>query len=642
MAHDKVIDELKQFLALLLQEKHEDLQQYKHSLSGTSLNERRKQGICWYPVTIEKTQFDSGERLLVKVNRPKEHQESHGFQSGKLVSLFVNTGQKGEEEQAINGVVNQVKGQEMLITINADKVPEWINDGKAGVQLLFDENSYLEMERAMRLMIEGTHERTVSLRNILLGDGVARFDETSHPYRVSRLNDSQNAALQKVLSANDLAIVHGPPGTGKTTTLVEAIIQTLKTEPQVLVCAPSNAAIDLLVEKLDAAGVNALRIGHPARVTQENLNHTLDSRIAHHPNYRDLKMVKRRIDELRDMAFKFKRNFGPEERQQRRELLEEADALKGEAGQLSFYITNDIISNAQVIATTLVGAANQAVRDRKFKTVFIDEAAQALEPATWIPILKAQRVIFAGDHCQLPPTIKSQQAAKGGLETTLFEKAISRNQADVMLTEQYRMNIAIMTFSSRQFYKGQLEAHPLVATQKMFPDDLPVEFIDTAGCGYFEQNDNESHSICNKEEAELVVRHFRQYQELVRLTTGQDELGSIGVISPYRAQTVYLKQLFGFLPDDESANQLTINTVDSFQGQERDIIYISLTRSNEKGIIGFLSDTRRMNVAMTRARKKLVVVGDSATMGNHPFYSAMLDYFSEIGAYRSAFELQGE
>lgn len=641
MAHDKVIDELKKVLTLLLQEKHEDLQQYKHSLSGTSLAERRKQGICWYPVAIEKTQFDSGERLLVKVSRPKEHQESHGFQSGKLVSLFVNTGQKGEEEQTVNGVVNQVKGQEMLITINADKVPEWINDGKAGVQLLFDENSYLEMERAMRLMIEGTHERTVSFRNILLGDGEAQFNAI-HPFVSPCLNASQNEALQKVLSANDLAIVHGPPGTGKTTTLVEAIIQTLKTEPQVLVCAPSNAAIDLLVEKLDAAGVNALRIGHPARVTQENLNHTLDSRIAHHPNYRDLKMVKRRIDELRDTAFKFKRNFGPEERQQRRELLEEADALKGEAGQLSFYITNDILSNAQVIATTLVGAANQAVRDRKFRTVFIDEAAQALESATWIPILKAQRVIFAGDHCQLPPTIKSQQAAKNGLEQTLFEKAIQRNQADVMLKEQYRMNVAIMTFSSRHFYQSQLVAHPLVATQKLFADDLPVEFIDTAGCGFFEQNDNESHSVCNKEEAELVVRHFRLYQQLVRASTGNDELGSIGVISPYRAQTVYLKQLFSFLPDDESSDKLTVNTVDSFQGQERDIIYISLTRSNEKGIIGFLSDTRRMNVAMTRARKKLVIVGDSATMGNHPFYGAMLDYFGEIGAYRSAFEFAGE
>jgi superfamily I DNA and/or RNA helicase len=637
MSHDPVVEELKQVQSLLMMEKNEDLHQYKMAMNSTSLHERRKQGVCWYPVTIEKTQFDSGERLLVKVSRPKEHRESHAFQSGKLVSLFVNTGQKGEEELTVNGVVNQVKDQEMLITINSDKVPAWINDGKAGVQLLFDENSYLEMERAMRLMIEGIQDRTVYLRNVLLGQAVAQFDEI-HPFTSPKLNESQNEALQKVLAAKDVAIVHGPPGTGKTTTLVEAIVQTLKAEPQVLVCAPSNAAIDLLVEKLDAAGVNVLRIGHPARVTQENLNHTLDSLIANHSNYKDLRMVKRCIDELRDQAFKFKRNFGTEERQQRRELLEEADSLKKEAGQLSFYITSDILSNAQVIATTLVGAANPAVRDRKFRTVFIDEAAQALEPATWIPILKVQRVIFAGDHCQLPPTIKSQQAAKGGLEVTLFEKVIQRNQADVMLKEQYRMNVAIMTFSSRHFYHHQLTAHPLVATCKLFDDDMPVEFIDTAGCGYFEQNDNDSQSICNKEEAELLVRHFRQYMQLAKMTTGKEDIGSIGVISPYRAQTVYLKQLLGHLPDDESCERLSVNTVDSFQGQERDIIYISLTRSNEKGIIGFLSDTRRMNVAMTRARKKLVVIGDSATMGNHPFYSEMLDYFNEIGAYRSAFE----
>lgn len=620
---------------LLLREKHEDLQQYKYLMAGTSLHERRKQGILWYPVLIEKTKFDNGERLLVKVSRPREHSDAHSFQSGKLVSLFVNNGQNAEERFSVHGVVNQVWDSEMVITLNADEMPDWIKDGKLGVQLLFDENSYLEMERAMRLVIDTNDERLMRLRSVLLGDTEAAF---SDPFVVSspRLNASQNQAMNNVLAAYDVAIVHGPPGTGKTTTLVESIVQTLKAEPQVLVCAPSNAAIDWVVEKLFAAGVNVVRIGHPARVTQENLDRTLDAQTARHLSFKDLKMVKRRADELRDTALKFKRNFGPAEREQRRLCLIEADALKKEASQLQFYITSDILSRAQVVATTLVGAANPVIRDRKYGTVFIDEAAQALEPAAWIPITKARRVVFAGDHCQLPPTIKSVQAAKEGLEVTLFEKAIQRNRADVMLTEQYRMNVPIMTFASRYFYQSQLLANPAVATWKVFPDDMPVEFIDTAGCGFFEKREGDSHSISNPEEAQLVIKHFTQYLDTLRLCADAMSV-SVGIISPYKAQTVLLKELLHGLDAEGITN--SVNTVDSFQGQERDVVYISLVRSNEKGSIGFLSDIRRMNVAMTRARKKLVVVGDSATMGNHPFYGALLDYFTEINAYRSAFEI---
>ncbi|MFT3739237.1 MAG: AAA domain-containing protein [Breznakibacter sp.] len=636
MPQPSIIEELKKTQSLLLREKQEDLQQYKFLMAGTSLHERRKQGILWYPVGIEKTRFDSGERLLVKVSRPREHTEGHSFQSGKLVSLFMNNGQKGEERFSVNGVVNQVWESEMLLTLNADGMPDWIKDGKLGVQLLFDENSYLEMERAMRLVIEPNDERLARLRSVLLGDAEASFSGV-HEITSQRLNPGQNKAMNNVLAAEDVAIVHGPPGTGKTTTLVETIAQTLKTEPQVLVCAPSNAAIDLVVEKLHSTGINVVRIGHPARVTQENLDRTLDAQTARHLSFKDLRMVKRRAEEVRDIALKFKRSFGPEEREQRRLLLDEADALKKEASQLQFYITGDILSKAQVIATTLVGAANPVIRDRKYGTVFIDEAAQALEPATWIPITKARRVVFAGDHCQLPPTIKSVQAAKEGLEATLFEKAIQRNHADVMLKEQYRMNIPIMAFSSRYFYKGELEANPSVAAWKIFPGDFPVEFIDTAGCGFFEKREGDGHSICNPEEAQLLVKHFTQYLETA-LLNGCTGAGTIGIISPYKAQTVLLKEMLNGSALEEE-NSLSINTVDSFQGQERDVIYISLVRSNEKGTIGFLNDIRRMNVAMTRARKKLVVIGDSATMGNHPFYGSLLDYFGEIGAYRSAFEL---
>lgn len=639
MAHIDLEEELKTLLALLKQEKEEELAQYNFKMSGTSLVERRKQGLCLYPVRIEKTSFDSGERLLVKISRTKEHQETHLFQSGKPIRLFSNAA-NNHDEDSVNGVVNFVKDQEMLITLNCDDLPEWIYRGYLGVHLLFDEISYREMENTVNYLLKTNDKRVNQLKEILLGEAEAKFDEIS-PITSPLLNNSQNEALNLVNRAQDVAIIHGPPGTGKTTTLVEAIIKVLKEEPQVLVCAPSNTAIDLLVEKLSEKQIEVLRIGNPARVTQELLSKTLDARIAHHTYYKDLKDVRKKAEEFRNMAQKYKRNFGYEERQQRKLLYAEADRYKDEAEQLEFFISNDIISKAQVIACTLVGANSYALKGKKYRTVFIDEAAQALEPASWIPIVKTERVIFAGDHCQLPPTIKSFKAAREGLNITLFEKAIKRNKADVMLTEQYRMNTTIMNFPSRQFYNNQLLANELVANQRVWPKDLAVEFIDTAGCGFFEQDDQETHSICNNEEAELLAKHFISYIGRVENMGLLHEISDTGIISPYKAQVSVIQDLIQGneqVPHGIGSN-ISINTVDSFQGQERDIIYISMVRSNEKGEIGFLSDIRRMNVAMTRARKKLVIIGDSATICSDPFYDKLIDYVNETGGYRSAFEV---
>ncbi|UII28778.1 AAA domain-containing protein [Fulvivirga maritima] len=632
-------DDFKHLAALLKKEKEEDLLQYKLKMTGTSFNERRKQGVCWYPVFLDRTKFDAGERLVVKVSRPKEHTESHMFSSGKLVSLFSTAGDNSETEETVSGVVNYVNKQEMMITLNHDFAPDWLRDGNLGVQLLFDESSYREMEKVLKYLAKTDSGRINQLKKILLGGSEAGFkklDQLNSP----GLNPSQNDALNLVNRAQDVAIIHGPPGTGKTTTLIEAILQTLKQERQTLVCAPSNAAVDLLVEKLGEHGVNVLRIGHPARVTEETLSKTLDVKVAHHPDYKELKNLKRKAEEYRSLGKKYKRNFGHAERQQRRMLLDEARSLKDDADQLSYYITNDILNKSQVIACTLVGASNNVIKGISFNTVFIDEAAQALEPACWIPIIKAERVIFAGDHQQLPPTIKSFQAAKEGLEVTLFEKAIKNNKADVMLKEQYRMHTDIMNFSSSIFYNNELIANKNVASWTVFEGDLAVEFIDTAGCGYFEQVDPESKSSFNKEEAELLGTHLKQYIEQIEAVGKIDEVESVGVIAPYKAQT---GALVDHLLDNKHLpesiiDKTDINTIDSFQGQERDIIYITLVRSNEKGEIGFLSNTRRMNVAMTRARKKLVVIGDSATIGQHEFYAAFLDYVNEIGAYKSAFE----
>lgn len=640
MPRKDIQEELKHLLSLLKKEKEEDLLVYKRKMTGTSLNERRNQGVCWYPVNLEKTKFDTGERLLVKISRPPEHRESHMFQSGKLVSLFSNAGKNHENSELVNGVVNQVNEHEILMTLNSDTIPEWIEDGYLGVQLLFDENAYREMENTIKYLIKSKEERINQLKGILLGGGEAQFEQ-GVPISRSGLNDSQNKALNLIRDAQDVAIVHGPPGTGKTTTLVHAILDILKEEAHVLVCAPSNAAVDLFVEKLDAEGVNVVRIGHPARVTQNILSNTLDARKAHHSDYRNLKSLRKKANEFRSLAKKYKRNFGHTEREQRKMLFAEASRFKEEAEHLEFYIINSILSSAQVIASTLVGANNYNLKGMNFRTVFIDEAAQALEPAAWIPIIKSERVIFAGDHFQLPPTIKSYEAAKQGLEETLFEKAIKRNKADVMLQEQYRMHEKIMNFSSSYFYNNQLFPNEKVRTWKVFDEDVPVEFIDTAGTGFFEQVDQETKSSYNKEEAKLLFRHFQIYLDQIQSSGKMDEVQNIGIISPYKAQVGLLKDQFDdvYKEDENLMSKVAINTVDSFQGQERDIIYISLVRSNEKGGIGFLSDTRRMNVAMTRAKKKLVIVGDSATIGQHEFYEKFLDYINKIDAYRSAFEM---
>jgi ATP-dependent RNA/DNA helicase IGHMBP2 len=639
MARKDIQEELTRLVNLIQQEKQEDLKQYNLRMQSTSFTEKRKKGVCWYPIRIEKTSFTSAERPIIRISRNTEHRESNLFQSGKPVQLFSNSSNNSEDLESVNGVINQVRDHDMLITLNANDLPEWTYNGKLGVQLLFDENTYKEMEFGLKKLLSATDGRIEELKNILLGTQEAEFIPHSSVL-IPELNQSQNLALNKVLTAKDVAIIHGPPGTGKTTTLIQSIIQTLKTENQILVCAPSNAAIDLIAEKLWQENIAIVRIGHPARVTEEMLSSTLDANITRHQRYKELKTLRKSAEEYKNLGHKYKRNFGPSEREQRRLMLDEARRYRAEADLLADYIKDDILDKTRVIATTLVGANNYALKGKQFSTVFIDEAAQGLEPASWLPILKSERVIFAGDHCQLPPTIKSFDAAKKGLEITLFEKAINRNNADIMLTEQYRMNKQIMVFSSRQFYKNQLTANKNVMDWIIFPDDLAMEFIDTAGCGFFEETQPESRSSMNPEEMNLLFKHLSNYIENLEPLNLLESIENIGIISPYKAQVSLMQETFHENKPftDEFRKKIAINTIDSFQGQERDIIYISLVRSNDKGEIGFLADTRRMNVAMTRARKKLVIIGDSATIGNHPFYNEFLDYVNEIGAYKSAFE----
>jgi predicted DNA helicase len=453
------------------------------------------------------------------------------------------------------------------------------------------------------------------------------------------LNVAQQAAVEKILSAQSLAIVHGPPGTGKTTTLVRAIKALIQQErQQVLVVAPSNAAVDLLSEKLTDAGLNVVRVGNPARVSEGQMALTLDSKMAVHNSMKEMKRLRKQAAEYRDMAQKYKRSFGREEREQRKALFAEARNISREVERTEQYIIDDVLSKADIITATLVGANHYSIRHLQYQTVVIDEGGQALEPACWIPLLKARKVVMAGDHCQLPPTIKSEEAAKGGLGTTLMEKCVALHpEAVVLLEEQYRMHETIMGFSSSEFYDNRLMAHPAVAHRLLFPGDQPLLFIDTAGCGYEEKW--EGTSISNPEEAMFLVKHLSGLVNQLKTLNTETTFPSIAVISPYKHQVEVLKGQVAERPElMDLGSVLAVNTIDSFQGQERDVVYISMTRSNAESVIGFLSEVRRMNVAMTRARKKLVVIGDSATLSQFPFYADFIAYAQEQHAYQSAWE----
>lgn len=636
-------DQLKNTFRLLKIEWEEDLAQYKKKFLYTSIADKKEEGVCWYPVYLKKFKIGHGERVIIELERPDTNY-AHIFQSGKSVSIFST--QEGFHHQRINGVINQVKKEVMVVTIQVDEIPEWMHKGKMGVDLLFDEASYREMEYTMKAVIKAEKGRIGELKHILLGEQAASFD-TKLFENNPLLNSSQNNAVALVSNAKDVAIIHGPPGTGKTTTLVSAIAQSLERYPQVLVCAPSNAAVDLLVEKLIEKNIATLRLGHPARVDDAILNQTLDAKLAMHESYRDLKKVKKSAEEYRKLAFKYKRSFGPEERAQRKRLLDEAGRLKDEAEQLEDYITHDVFQRTQVFATTLVGASSHALKGMEFPVVFIDEAAQGLEPATWIPILKAKKVVMAGDHCQLPPTIKSNDASKAGLSETLFEKVIKR-QANVsqMLQEQYRMPETIMGFSSRYFYHSGLTAASNTLTHFLQENEPVMEFIDTAGAGYQDQQEQESLSTYNPDEAKFTLQHLENLLKRVGIGTIKTQGWTIGLIAPYRAQVRKFNELIFesyAYPNLRSFSELlTIDSIDGFQGQERDIIVISLVRSNSKGEIGFLSDVRRMNVALTRAKRKLVVIGDSATLCTHEFYREFLDYVEEKGCYKSVYEFMEE
>lgn len=628
------LDQIKELLNLLRAEQDYARARQHESLEETPLKQRCDQGLSLYPLALRQQDVGLGGRPILEFGLS---QNPGGFQPGQTVSLF----SQAVNEAPVTGVIQRGGEGWLRVYLNAPEAPEWLDEGKLGLNLYDDETTWKAMFHVLEQLVK-TDDRQLQRRlQVLLGAEPARFLPIRPPL-AEGLNASQREALQRVLAAEDLALIHGPPGTGKTTTLVQAIEAVIATEKQVLICAPSNTAVDLLTRALGRRGRRVLRLGHPARMQEDVWPWTLDEQAAAHPNARVLLELRKEIGRLRKQAGRFRRSFGPAEREERRSLYAEARKLGRELAELEAQIVASLLERAEAICCTLVGADLPLLRQRSFGTVFIDEAAQALEGACWIPIQRARRVVMAGDHCQLPPTIQNPAVAKA-LGTTLFEKAIARQpDAGVMLQTQYRMHETIMGFSSLHFYQGRLVADAAVAHRTLQPAadeqaavNRPMEWIDTAGCGFEEVRVAGSQSLANPEEAALLWRHLQQ------LTQDPDfpaEPLSLGVIAPYRQQVNVLKQGLAGCEGLPATLTIEVETVDSFQGQERDIIYLSLVRSNDDGEIGFLHDLRRINVALTRARKKLVIFGDSATLSQHAFYKELQEYVEAYGHWQSAWD----
>jgi superfamily I DNA and/or RNA helicase len=639
------MDYFKQLADLLKTEQAEDRRMYQQLAESTTVAQRREAGLAWFPVAIRDTELGRGDYLTVEVERTSNTDLPHQLRFGAPAALFSNHDAGNDR---VEGTISFQGGNRLKLTLRTDELPDWTRNGRLGIDLLFDDNSYTEMFSALRQAAGLTEKREEGrLVRVLTGQEDPKFGEIAAAPS-ARLNASQQDAVEKILAAEDLAIVHGPPGTGKTTTLVQAIVAlSVRDKGPVLVVAPSNTAVDLLSERLTDAGLNVLRVGNPAKVSEQLQSLTLDSRMAQHVAMKEIKRLKKKAAEFRDMAHKYKRSFGPAEREQRKALFDEARNILNEVERMEQYILDDILSRAQIVTATLVGANHYTVRGLRYATAVIDEAGQALEPACWIPALKARRLVLAGDHCQLPPTIKSDSAARGtaeapgsGLGLTLLEKLVQRHPGAVVLLDvQYRMHEQIMGYPSGHFYENRLRAHTTVAGHTIFDGSPALTFIDTAGCGFDEKA--EGTGISNPEEAAFLVRHLRHLAGHLAEYYPAKNFPTLAIISPYRAQVQLLQDLIASSADLRLyMEKIAVNTIDSFQGQERDIVYIGMTRSNADSRIGFLTEIRRMNVAMTRARKRLIVIGDSATLSRLPFYAGFIAYAENHSAYQSAWEFE--
>ena len=619
------MQDLQQQSAMLQKEYEYEKELYRQQTREAGIPKRIQQGVCWFPVKLGADRYNSLNQLTVEVTRTETEETEHSFEYGCPVCFFRISADRQIRYFNFSAVISYVQDNKMVVVLPGPQVlPELVVTGELGVQLYFDDTSYKTMSAALREVAEAKGNRTARLREVLLGKAPALRRETG-PVRFPWLNASQEKAVNQVLCAKEVAVVHGPPGTGKTTTLVEAVYETLHRENQVMVSAQSNTAVDWIAEKLVDRGIPVLRIGNPTRVNDKMLAFTYERRFEAHSDYPELWQIRKTIREMTGRL----RKSGREDRER---LHNQLTKLRVRATGLEIRIDTELFTEARVIACTLVGAASRVLERKRFSSLFIDEAAQAIEAACWIAISRADRVILAGDHCQLPPTIKCIEAARGGLGRTLLEKVVLHKPETVSLLKiQYRMHEDIMRFPSRWFYHDELEAAPEVKYRGILDFDTPASWIDTSELDLQEKAVAEGTGRLNTGEAELLVRELKNYMERIGIRRILEEHIDFGVISPYRAQVHYLRHLLKKEPFFRPCRRLiTVHTVDGFQGQERDVIMISLVRANEKGQIGFLRDLRRMNVAITRARMKLLILGEAVTLTRHPFYRELYEYIGGL------------
>lgn len=647
------IQALLQQRTLLQLEYYTEKEAFRKLTEQMGMQRKVKRGDAWFPLQVGKSFYNSLNQTAIEVFRTSDQDIEHNFEFGRPVMFFRSEGSEELKYFSFTGTVSYVDGDRMVVTVpdSAPLLELQQSTDPIGVQLSFDETSYKLMFEALDRVMKAKNNRLAYLRDLFYSHQKAgRF--SFEPMKFPWLNPTQERAVNEVLWAKDVTIVHGPPGTGKTTTLVEAINETLMRESQVLVCAQSNMAVDWISEKLVDRGINVLRIGNPTRVNDKMLGFTYERRFESHPDYPQLWAIRKAIRELRKNRKKGSENYH-----------QKMDRLKSRAAEIELRINAELFGEARVIACTLVGSAHHLLEGMKFGTLFIDEAAQALEAACWIPMKRASRVILAGDHCQLPPTVKSIAALRAGLGKTLMER-IAENKPEVvtLLKIQYRMNDEIMRFSSDWFYGGKVESAPQIKYRSVLDYDHPITWIDTSNeenqitiegedapedsastsssvsaanqnsdLNFKEQFVGESFGRINKAEAELTLLTLAEYFTKIGKQRVLEERIDVGIISPYRAQVQYLKKLIKKYEFFKPYRRLiSVNTVDGFQGQERDVILISLVRSNDEGQIGFLKDLRRMNVAMTRARMKLIILGNKDTMTKHPFYKKLWEYVEAI------------
>lgn len=647
------IQALLQQRTLLQLEYYTEKEAFRKLTEQMGMQRKVKRGDAWFPLQVGKSFYNSLNQTAIEVFRTSDQDIEHNFEFGRPVMFFRSERSEELKYFSFTGTVSYVDGDRMVVTVpdSAPLLELQQSTDPIGVQLSFDETSYKLMFEALDRVMKAKNNRLAYLRDLFYSHQKAgRF--SFEPMKFPWLNPTQERAVNEVLWAKDVAIVHGPPGTGKTTTLVEAINETLMRESQVLVCAQSNMAVDWISEKLVDRGINVLRIGNPTRVNDKMLGFTYERRFESHPDYPQLWAIRKAIRELRKNRKKGSENYH-----------QKMDRLKSRAAEIELRINAELFGEARVIACTLVGSAHRLLEGMKFGTLFIDEAAQALEAACWIPMRRASRVILAGDHCQLPPTVKSIAALRAGLGKTLMER-IAENKPEVvtLLKIQYRMNDEIMRFSSDWFYGGKVESAPQIKYRSVLDYDHPITWIDTSNeenqitiegedapedsastsssvsaanqnsdLNFKEQFVGESFGRINKAEAELTLLTLAEYFTKIGKQRVLEERIDVGIISPYRAQVQYLKKLIKKYEFFKPYRRLiSVNTVDGFQGQERDVILISLVRSNDEGQIGFLKDLRRMNVAMTRARMKLIILGNKDTMTKHPFYKKLWEYVEAI------------